>query len=123
MPRYPAGRQNITQQIGYVGPITVTFADDAVAKVVGTLPAGATIVKPISGIQVNVAFDGSAVVDIGTLANDDLYATDLATGTVTFVPIDEAVDLTVDTDTVITVTMTGGTVTAGEAIVWLAYVI
>jgi hypothetical protein len=73
-----------------VGPFTI-----------GVIPAGSVILKPISGVQVNVAFSGtSPVLDIGTAANDDLYGTDLdLDAAVDFVPLDEAVTMKVAVDT------------------------
>lgn len=124
MARTRAARQNITQQIQYVRTRKITFADDGVAvKTDGMIPAGSLIIKPMSGFQVNVAFDGSAVVDAGPTTNDDLWATDLATGTVTFVPLDEAVTMAVGTSDVQPIfTMSGGTVTAGEGYGLIAYI-
>jgi hypothetical protein len=115
MARTKAARQHYPQQITYVKTRKITFADDGVAvECDAKVPAGSLIIKPLSGFQVNVAFDGSGVIDAGTAANDDLYATDLSGSAVTFVPFDEAVTMTVTEDTMITFTMSGGTVTTGE---------
>ncbi len=116
MTRPTAARQLYTQQLSYVKTRLITFADDGVAVPTdGKIPAGSLIIKPISGFQVNVAFDGSAVVDAGPTTNDDLWATDLATGTITFVPFDEAVTMAVGTSDVQPIfTMSGGTVSVGE---------
>jgi len=123
MARTKAARQNITQQIQYVKTRKITFADDGVAvKTDGMIPAGSLIIKPMSGFQVNVAFDGSAVVDAGPTSNDDLWATDLATGTITFVPFDEAVTMYVSEDTDVIFTMTGGTVSVGEGYGVVAFI-
>jgi len=124
MARTRAARQNYFQNIQYVKTRKITFADDGVAvKTDGQLPAGALIIKPMSGFMVNVAFDGSAVVDAGPTTNDDLWATDLATGTVTFVPLDEAVTMAVGTSPVQPIfTMSGGTVTVGEGYGVIAYI-
>lgn len=106
---------------------SVTYADNGDVITVGKLPAGATILKPISGIQIETAFDAGTnnYIEIGTPANDDLYGTNLAGGTVTFVPIDEAVALTVSADTEITakVNLSGTAATAGKATVVIAYVV
>ncbi len=103
-----------------------TYADDGSVLTVGTVPAGATILKPLSGVQVNTVFNAGStnVLDIGTAANDDLYATDLALGTATFVPLDEAVGLTMSADTTIiaTVDLTGTAATTGSGVVIIAYV-
>lgn len=123
MARTKSARQNLTQQITYVKTRKITFADDGVAvETDAKIPAGSLIIKPMSGFMVNVAFDGSAVVDAGPTTNDDLWATDLATGTVTFVPFDEAVTMYVADEVQPIFTMSGGTVTAGEGYGVIAYI-
>lgn len=93
------------------------------AVTIGTVPAGATILRAISGLQVNVAFNAGStnVVDIGTTANDDLFATDLAAGTIAFVPFDEAVTQAISADTTFTATyVPGGTAASagsGKAVI------
>lgn len=116
-----------TQQIHYLRK-SIAY-NDTFPVTVGVIPAGSLIVKPISGVQVNTAFNAATtnVLDIGESSptdNDDLYATDLALGTATFVPIDEAVSLTVSSDTTITCTyaQTGTAATAGAAEVIIAYI-
>lgn len=116
-----------TQQVHY---LRKSIAYNSTFPVtVGVIPAGATIVKPISGIQVNTVFNAATtnVLDIGESSptnNDDLYGTDMALGTATFVPIDEAVNLTVTADTTITCTyaQTGTAATAGAGEVIIAYI-
>ncbi len=119
-------REYYTDQIHYLAR-DFTFADDGSVLAMGTLPAGACILKPISGVTVHVAFNAGStnVLDIGTSANDDLYATDLALGSIAFVPIDEAVSLTVAADTAITATvdLTGTAATAGSGTIIIAYVL
>lgn len=123
MTRTKQAVQNITQQITWLKTRLITFADDGVAvEFDGKIPAGSLIIKPISGFMVNVAFDGSGVVDIGPTTNDDLWMTDGSGGTVTFVPLDEAVTMYVDADVQPICTMTGGTVTAGEGYGVIAYI-
>jgi hypothetical protein len=112
-----------TQQIHYIDAV---LNYDSGVVTVGTLPAGAIILKPISGLQVNVAFNAAStnVIDIGTTANDDLYATDLAGGTVAFVPLDEAVTqvLTADTTFTATYAQTGTAASAGSGRVVICYI-
>lgn len=119
-------RQYHTQQVHYLCK-AFTFANSGVAVEIGTLPAGATIIRPISGVQINTAFNAGTtnVIDIGTAADDDLYATDLAGGTVTFVPLDENVSLTVAADTtlIVTYSQSGTAATAGAGVAIIAYVI
>jgi hypothetical protein len=118
-------RQFHTQQIHFLRK-SVSFADAGVALTVGKLPAGATILKPLSGVNVDVAFNAGStnVIDIGSSANDDLYGTDLALGSIAFVPVDEAVAMTVSAETTITgtVAMTGTAATAGNGEIVIAYV-
>jgi hypothetical protein len=112
-----------TQQIHYIKG-TLTF--DSGVVTIGTLPAGATIMRAISGAQVNVAFNAGTnnLIDIGTTANDDLFATDLAGGTIAFVPFDEAVTqvLTADTTFTATYAQTGTAASAGSANIIISYV-
>lgn len=124
MARTKAARLTHNQQIHYVKTRKITFADDGVAvETDGKIPAGALIIKPISGFQVNVAFDGSAVIDAGPTTNDDLWMTDGSGGTIAFVPLDEAVTMAVGTSDVQPIfTMSGGTVTAGEGYGVIAYI-
>ena len=115
-----------TDQVHYLAK-DFTFADDGSVLSLGYLPAGAVIIKPMSGVAVHVAFNAGTtnVLDIGTPANDDLYGTDLALGSIAFVPLDEAVSMTVAADTLVTATvdLTGTAATTGSATVIIAYVI
>lgn len=115
-----------TDQVHYLAK-DFTFADDGSVLSLGYLPAGAVIIKPMSGVAVHVAFNAGTtnVLDIGTAANDDLYGTDLALGSIAFVPLDEAVSMTVAVDTLITATvdLTGTAASAGSATVIIAYVL
>lgn len=115
-----------TDQVHYLSK-NFTYADDGSVLSLGYLPAGAVILKPMSGVAVHVAFnaDTTNVLDIGTAANDDLYGTDLALGSIAFVPLDEAVSMTVAADTLVTATvdLTGTAATTGSGTVIIAYVI
>ena len=119
MPARDAGFQNIQ----YLRK-RITFSDTGPVTV-GVIPAGGTILKPISGIQVEQAFDAGTNnnIDIGTTAVGDLYATDLSGATVTFAPLDEAVPLTVTADTAITATvqLSGTPATEGVATVIIGF--
>lgn len=109
----------------HVQSITLTFSDEDTQKEICTVPSGATIIKPISGVQVNTAFNAGTTntIDIGTTANDDLYGSALAGGTATFVPLDENVNLTMSTDTTLYALYegTGTAASAGSAEVVIAY--
>lgn len=112
-----------TQQVHYIEN-TLTF--DSGVVTIGTIPAGAILLKPISGAQVNVAFNAGTnnLIDIGTTDNDDLYGTDLAGGSIAFVPLDEAVTQVISADTTFTATyaQTGTAATAGSARIILCYI-
>lgn len=105
----------------------ITYADNGNTVDVGTIPAGALILKPLSGVAIATAFNGGTTntLDIGpsTDTGTDLWATALALGATTFVPIDEAVSNLVAADTKVQakVVSTAGA-TAGEAYIVIAYV-
>lgn len=119
--------RNFQKQMIHYLRKTVTYANHAVAANVGTIPAGSVIMPALSGWVVTTAFvstaGGTPVLDIGTTANDDLYATDLSSTATRFVALDESVDFTVSVDTLITATV-GSTaaITAGAAEVIIAYI-
>lgn len=107
----------------------ISYADGA-SKVytVGVLPAGALVLR--GGVCVTTVFNaGTAnVIDIGTSADDDGFATDLALGTVGVISADEMAttnDAYVTTDTTVTATLalTGTAATTGAGFVWLEYII
>ena len=97
-------RQYSQQMIHYLRK-SITYADDGKTVDVGTIPAGALVLKPLSGVAVNVAFNGGTTntLDIGpsTDAGTNLWATLLALGSIAFVPIDEAVTTLVSVDTLV----------------------
>lgn len=105
---------------------TVTFSDNGTAVTVGIIPAGSVLLKPISGVSVATAFDAGSTntLNIGTSADDNLYATLISIGATNFVALDEAVSNRVDADTTITATvvLTGTAATAGEAEVVICYI-
>ena len=49
-------REYHTQQVHYLRK-SIAYTDDGTALTVGTIPAGSTILKPLSGINVDVAFN------------------------------------------------------------------
>lgn len=125
MPRPSQERVIYMQQVHYL-KLAVTFADNGVVKTLGTIPAGATILKAMSGVLVNVVFNAGTtnVLDIGTTADGDLYATDLALGSIAFVPLDEAVTMSVSAVTTLTATVAiaGTAATTGSAVIVIAYI-
>lgn len=120
------GRQFHTQQIHYLRK-SITYADDGLTVDVGYLPAGAQIVKPISGVSVNVAFNGGTTntLDVGpsTDSGTNLWATLLALGSIAFVPFDEAVTLLISTDTLVQAKVVStASASAGQAEIIIAYI-
>jgi hypothetical protein len=126
-----AARQNTIQAVHTLRK-TITFADNGVPVVIGVIPAGSQIVNLTSGVYVNTVFNAGTtnVLDIGTTADDDLYATDLALGTRAFVALDEAATatnvnawlVTVDTTITATVALSGTAATTGSANVVIQYI-
>lgn len=122
-----AARDYRKQMIHYLRK-GITFADDGTTVTVGTIPAGSLIVKPISGVAVTTVFNAGStnVLDIGpsTDSGTDLWATDLALGSLAFVPLDEAVTNLVSVDTVVqaAVDLTGTAATTGAAEIIIAYI-
>lgn len=121
--RKPA-RNDLYQCIQYIRK-DVVFGDNGKVIQVGTLPAHAVILKAVSGVNVSTVFNAATgnVVKIGTPADDDLFATDLALGTVGLIPLDEAVSeyVAVDTEITATVTLTGTAATTGVGQIIIAY--
>jgi hypothetical protein len=116
-------RELQTQQIAYLRK-GITFADNGSTVTVGTLPAGAQIIKPISGVSVNVAFNGGTTntLDIGpsTDAGTNLWMTIGALGAIAYVALDEAVSMTVSVETIVqalVVSTAGASAGAGEIII------
>lgn len=122
-----AARQFHTQQVHYLRK-SITFADDGTTVTIGTIPAGSLVLRPLSGVAVTTVFNAGStnVLDMGpsTDSGTDLWATDLALGTLAFVPLDEAVTLLVSVDTVVqaAVDLTGTAATTGAAEIVICYI-
>jgi hypothetical protein len=120
-------RQFHQQMIHYLRK-SITFNDDGTTVTVGEIPAGALVLKPISGVAVTTAFNAGTtnVLDVGpsTDSGTDLWATDLALGTIGFVPLDEAVTNLVSANTIVqaAIDLTGTAATTGAAEIIIAYV-
>lgn len=121
-----SARQYQAQLVHYLrADFNVADADASggTTKTLGVIPAGSVILKPASGFAVHVAFDDTTIVDIGTSATRDLYATNLVTTTIGFVALDEAVNNKVYVDTTITCNVAGnGNVTVGSGSCIIAYI-
>jgi len=107
---------------------TIVFGDNGTTVTVGTVPAGSLILVPISGVQVDVAFDGNSsnVLSIG--ASTDSGTNDMASAislaTIGFVTLDEtttAKTVSVDTKIVAAVTSTADAA-AGRGEIVIAYI-
>lgn len=84
---------------------------------VGTIPSGALIIAPISGIQIGVVFSGTnPVADIGITGTLEKYASDLdLDAAVAFLPLDVTTAIqTVAADTPIIVTLDLSTPVAAD---------
>lgn len=109
---------------------TISYTDDGTEVTVGWLPAGAVILKAMSGVQVSTAFNAgtSNVLDIGAdEGNDDPdeWGTDLALGTADFVALDESIGTylcTAETQVTATPALSGTAATAGSAEVFICYI-
>lgn len=111
-----------TQQIHYFRK-SIDFSQNAQVIDVGVIPAGALVLKPLSGVAVSTAFDGtSQSLDIGTSDNTDLWATDLSLSVTTFVPCDENVNFLVTAVTLVQCVFTSTSASAGEGEVIIAYI-
>ena len=121
-------RNDGSQDVQYLRRSLVASTDNAGDRVIGTIPAGSIILKPLSGAYVGTAFDAGSVMNIGpsTDPGTDLWATNLALATAnTFVPLDEVVAMSVTSDTTIVARLSAsGTIvaTTAAADVVIAYI-
>jgi hypothetical protein len=117
-------RNDLYQDIQYLRK-DFTYLDNGKVLKLGTLPTNAVIIKPISGVNVSTVFNAGTgnVLDVGTSADDDLYGTDLALGTVGFIPLDEAVSFfnAAEVQMTATVVLTGTAATTGVGQIVIAY--
>lgn len=119
-------RQYHTQQVHYLRK-SIFHTDAGKAVAVGTVPAGALVLYPLSGAYVATGFNGSGtdLLDIGTTSNDDLFATDLDVSSAGWKACDENVaGYLVSAATTITATYAdaNSNSSAGEAVVVIAYI-
>jgi hypothetical protein len=102
-----------------------TKDDNGTVLTLGTVPDGALILGPLSGVQVNEAFNAGTLneLDIGTTATGDFFGTNLSLAAVAFVGIDEVVSRTVSGATTLTATpnLTGTAATTGKGEIVIAY--
>lgn len=119
-----------TNQVHYLAK-TITYADDGKTVTVGYLPAGAVVLPGISGIAVNVVFNGGATntCDVGITGSTTKYSSALALGTLGWIESDvltesagSRMNETAAVQVIATVVSTTNAST-GSATVILAYVI
>jgi hypothetical protein len=124
------GQMYHTNQVHYLAK-TITYLDDGKTVTVGYLPPGAVVIPGISGIAVNVVFNGGATntCDVGIVGNTTKYSSALALGTLGWIESDvltessaTRLDETAATQVIATVISTANAST-GSATVILAYVI
>lgn len=130
MPTNTAGTsaQKYHQKMVHYASIPIVFGDGAVVKPIVTVPAGALILR--GGVCVTTLFNYGTNnrLDIGTVADDDGFATDLALGTVGVIVADEFAtsnDFYVTVDTLIncTLDLTGTAGTTGAGWVWIEWIL
>ncbi|MBK9073352.1 MAG: hypothetical protein IPL79_20495 [Myxococcales bacterium] len=82
------GQMYHTNQVHYFAR-TFSYTDDGSVLTLGTMPPGACVLE--AGVHVHTAFNSGStnVLDIGTSADDDGFATDLALGTIGRIVADE----------------------------------
>lgn len=124
MPGTP--RQYHHQMVHYLRK-SWTFADNGKVLTVGTLPAGALVLKPISGVVVEVVANAGTnnFADLGVTGDADLFGTDLSLLALGFIPADEAVTgyvMAADIDVIFTLQLTGTAATTGSGEVVIAYI-
>lgn len=111
-----------TQQHHYLRK-SFTYADHGSTLTAGFIPAGAVVLKPLSGVAVTTAFNGSPqTLDIGPSDNTDLWATDLSLSVTTFVPCDENVDYSVAADTEVQFVVQASAASAGAGEVIITFI-
>ena len=120
-----SARQYDTQQVHYLRR-SITFADAGLTLTIGTIPAGAIVLKALSGVHVTTAFNaaGADTLDIGpsTDSGTDLWATALDMSATNFIPMDESVSLLVSVDTIVQCDVTSSGSSAGAAEVIICYI-
>jgi len=110
---------------------TVTYADNGRSVEIGTLPSGAVVIPGMSGVAVNVVFNGNSsnVIDIGISGSTQKYASAMALGTLGWIELDvltEAAGSRMDTtaeETILAGVTSTASATTGSATVIIAYVI
>lgn len=120
-------RVNGEQVIQYLRKDITYLTGIAAVVSVGTVPKDAIVVR--GGVIITTAFNAGStnVLDIGTVADDDGFATDLAMGTIGVISADEMATtndmgpMAVDTEITATLALTGAAPTTGAGVIWIEY--
>lgn len=125
-----AGQEYISNQVHYLAK-TITYLDAGKTVTVGTLPAGAVVLPGISGVAVNVVFNGDTTntVDVGISGATTKYSSALALGTLGWIEQDVLTESAAArmnntaAETVIATVVSTASPGTGSATVIIAYVI
>lgn len=120
------GRLYHTDQVHYLAK-TITFSDDDLVVTVGTLPPNAIVVDV--GCAVTTAFSANSVLDIGTAADPDAYASAIVmttAGMIRDVSTDPLVahdDTSASATTIVASLTSSGAISAGSGVVICQYIL
>lgn len=105
-----------------------TFADAGTTITVGVVPIGGTVIR--GGVVVSTAFNGDTTntLDIGTAADTDGFATDLALGTIGVIATNEMATTNdagpyTSNTTIQAVVVSTASASAGVGRVWVEYIL
>jgi hypothetical protein len=120
------GQEYHTNQVHYLEK-KITYLDNGQTVTVGQVPPYAAIIR--AGVVVTTAFNGNSsnVLDIGTTADPDGFATDIALGTIGVIVADEMAttddSYSASARTIVAPVVATASATAGEGIVWVEYIV
>lgn len=119
-------RQYHTSQVHYLRRDITFAAGNGAVITVGIIPANSVVIR--GGVCVSTAFNAGTAntLNIGTVADDDGFATALALGTIGVIAADEMATtndafVTADTTIIATLTVSGTAASAGVGQVWIEY--
>jgi hypothetical protein len=121
------GQLHYTNQVHYLAK-TITFSDDDLVKVIGTLPPGAAVIE--CGCVVTTAFSANSVLDLGTAADPDAFGSALVMTTAGRITDVSTNPLLANDDwsgtaavNVVASLTSSGAISAGSGIVYFLYVL
>jgi hypothetical protein len=116
-----------TNQVHYVAK-TITFSDDDLVRVIGTIPPGAAVVD--CGCVVTTAFSANSVLDLGTADDPDAFGSALVMTTAGRIKDVSTDPLLANNDwsgtaavNLVASLTSSGAISAGSGIVWFEYVL